>query len=70
MDRKFENAFARQLFIEVSGICNVSKIKRQYISVDYIWNIWQKVYKRNYGCTKYIIFEDDDYDQRIDNNLE
>lgn len=70
MDRRFENPFARQLYIEVSGICDVKKIKREYISVDYIWKIWQKVYKRNFGCTKYYIFGDNGYDQRIDNDME
>lgn len=52
---EFENDFARQLYFEISGIQDMKKIDRQFISVDYIWKVWQKVYKNNYGCTKYVI---------------
>lgn len=52
---KFENAFAKQLYLEISGIQDMKTINRGYISLDYIWKVWQKVYKANYGCTSYII---------------
>lgn len=52
---KFENVFAKQLYLEVSAIQDMTKIDRSYISLSYIWKVWQKVYKGNYGCTRYII---------------
>ena len=52
---KFENDFARQLYFEVSGIQDMKKINRSYISQDYIWKVWQRVYKHNYGCTRYFV---------------
>jgi len=52
---KFENSFAKQLYIEVSGIQDMRSIERSYISQEYIWEVWQKVYKANFGCTKYLL---------------
>ena len=56
---RFESEFARQLYIEVSALADVTKIKRSYISGKYIWKLWQRVYKTNCGCTKYFILPDD-----------
>lgn len=55
MKIQFENAFAKQLYLEISGIANMKKINRSYISTEYIWAVWQKVYKSNFGCTRYIV---------------
>ena len=52
---KFENSFTKQLYIEVSGICNMKPINRSYISQEYMWQVWQDAYKSNFGCTKYIL---------------
>lgn len=52
---KFENSFAKQLYIEISGIQDMKSIDRSYISQEYIWEVWQKVYKANFGCTKYML---------------
>ena len=52
---RFESKFAKQLYIEVSAVCDMKKINRPYISQAYIWRVWQKVYKHNCGCTRYYI---------------
>jgi len=52
---QFENAFAKQLYLEVSGIQDTKSIDKKFISMDYIWDVWQKVYKYNFGCTSYVI---------------
>ncbi len=54
-DIEFETPFARQLYIEVSGIQDMKCITRRYISTEYIWAVWQKVYKNSFGCTSYVI---------------
>lgn len=55
---RFENAFARQLYIEASGIQDIRElIKGSFVSQEDMWEIWQKVYKENYGCTRYILTE-------------
>lgn len=52
---RFENSFAKQLYLEVSGIQDTKKIDKRYISTAYIWEVWQKVYKNSFGCTSYVI---------------
>lgn len=51
----FENSFARQLYLEISGVQDMRSIKKSYITQEYIWGVWQQVYKSNFGCTKYMI---------------
>ncbi|MCR5527445.1 MAG: hypothetical protein K6F39_08715 [Lachnospiraceae bacterium] len=50
---KFESELAHELYIEVSAIADTSKLRRKFITKDYIWKIWQKVYKSRCGCTRY-----------------
>lgn len=52
---RFENAFAKQLYMEISGIQNMKSIDRPYITQEYIWAVWQRVYKNSFGCTSYIL---------------
>ncbi len=52
---RFENAFAKQLYLEISGIQDMKTVDRSYISQEYIWAVWQKVYKNSFGCTSYIV---------------
>ncbi|MBO6137117.1 MAG: hypothetical protein J6O71_00750 [Lachnospiraceae bacterium] len=52
---RFETSFAEQLYIEVSAIQDMKKVNRSYISQDYMWKVWQKVYKNYCGCTRYFI---------------
>lgn len=52
---RFENEFAKQLYLEISGIQNMKSINKSYITLDYIWDAWQQVYKDNYGCTSYVV---------------
>ncbi len=50
---RFENELARQLYMEVSALADVGRIKREYISQEYIWKIWLKVYRSNFGSTRH-----------------
>ncbi|MCR5778723.1 MAG: hypothetical protein K6G84_15090 [Lachnospiraceae bacterium] len=52
---RFESEMAHELYIEVSAIADTSKIRRKYISNNYIWKLWQKVYKSRCGCTRYYL---------------
>lgn len=52
---RFENSLAKKLYLEISGISDVSAINKRYITQEYIWELWQQVYKSNYGCTSYVI---------------
>ncbi len=52
---RFESSLAKQLYLEVSGIQDTKNIDRKFITTDYIWEVWQKVYKYNFGCTAYVI---------------
>ncbi len=58
-DIRFESEFAHKLYIEVSAVADVSQIRRKYISSQYIWKIWQKVYKAHCGCTRHFLLPDD-----------
>ena len=55
MDIRFESEFGKKLYLEVSALADVSRIRRKYISDKYIWKLWQKVYKSNCGCTRYFV---------------
>ncbi len=55
MEREFETELARELFMEVSALIDVTKIKRRYISQKYIWKLWKRVYRENCGITRYVI---------------
>ncbi len=59
MKIRFESGLAKNLYIEVSALADMRKLDRPYISTDYIWKIWQKVYKANCGCTRYILRPED-----------
>ena len=54
MEKEFETELARKLYIEVSAFINVDRIKRRYISQDYIWKLWKKVYREHCGYKRYI----------------
>ena len=56
---RFESDFAHNLYIEVSALRDVSKLRRTYITVDYIWKIWRKVYLKDCGCTRYFLLPDE-----------
>ncbi len=54
MDKiRFESDLTRQLYLEVSALANMKKIDRPYISLNYIWKVWKKVYRSNFGSTKH-----------------
>ncbi len=55
---QFDSPFTKQLYIEISAIQDVSAIDRKYITRDYIWAVWQKIYKENFGCTRYILYNE------------
>lgn len=57
---RFDSPFTKQLYIEISAIWDVSGIRRHYITRDYIWAVWQKIYKENFGCTRYILYNEKD----------
>ncbi|MCR4890836.1 MAG: hypothetical protein K5989_01425 [Lachnospiraceae bacterium] len=59
MKVQFESELAHLLYLEVSSLADVSKIKRTYISNKFIWKLWQRVYKTNCGCTRYYLLPDD-----------
>ncbi len=59
MDMKFESEFAKELYMEVSALIDTTKLRRRYISSQYIWRVWQKVYKANCGCTRYFLLPED-----------
>ncbi|MCR5487818.1 MAG: hypothetical protein K6F35_09875 [Lachnospiraceae bacterium] len=52
---RFDSAFTKQLYIEVSAIQDMSSINRPYIRRDYMWEVWQQVYKSNFGCTRHFL---------------
>ena len=56
---KFDSDFTKQLYTEVSSIQDMRKIDRPYISRKYMWAVWQKVYKANFGCTRHFILPED-----------
>lgn len=51
----FDCAFTKQLYYEISAIQDMRKINRPVMTLDYTWAVWQKIYKGNFGCTKYVI---------------
>ncbi len=52
MEKEFETELARELYYELSALIDVRRIKRRYITLDYIWKIWKRVYKERCGCTR------------------
>ena len=52
-DIKFDSDFTKQLYTEVSAIQDMKKIDRPFISRKYMWAVWQKVYKSQFGCTRH-----------------
>ncbi len=55
MDKEFETELARKLFFELSAIIDVTRIKRRYISQKYIWRLWKRVYRKNFGVTRFFL---------------
>ncbi len=55
MEKEFESELAKTLYIELSALIDVRRIKRRYISLNYIWRLWKKVYKDHCGCTRIFI---------------
>ncbi|MDD3415157.1 MAG: hypothetical protein PHY47_14290 [Lachnospiraceae bacterium] len=53
---EFDSKFTKQLYQEVSAIQDMSKIDRPFMTLEYTWAVWQKIYKGNYGCTSYMIY--------------
>ena len=54
MNMRFESDLAHELYIEVSALIDTDRIKRSYISSDYIWKVWQKVYRMSFGSTRHV----------------
>ncbi len=56
---RFDSAFTKQLYLEVSAIQNMKSINRPFISRSYMWAVWQKVYKANFGCTRHFLLPEE-----------
>lgn len=56
---QFDSPFTKQLYLEISAIQDVSVIDRPYMTRDYIWAVWQKIYKANFGCTRYVLYDNE-----------
>ncbi|MBQ9442735.1 MAG: hypothetical protein K6E90_05935 [Lachnospiraceae bacterium] len=55
MDKiRFESDLAKELYLEVSALADMKKIDRPYISLAYIWKVWQKVYRMSFGSTRHV----------------
>ena len=59
MNVRFESDLAHELYIEVSALVDTDKIRRPYISSEYIWKVWQRVYKSRCGCTRYYLLPEE-----------
>ena len=59
MNVRFESELAHELYLEVSALIDTGKIRKSYISSDYIWKVWQKVYKNHCGCTRYYLLPEE-----------
>ena len=51
---RFESDLAKELYTEVSALADMKKIDRDYISLTYIWKVWQKVYRMSFGSTRHV----------------
>ena len=40
--------------MEVSALADMNKIDRAYITLPYIWKVWQKGYRMSFGSTRHI----------------
>ena len=40
---KFDSELSKELYMEVSALADMKKIDRDYITLPYIWKVWQKV---------------------------
>lgn len=54
-DMKFDSKFTKQLYYEISAIQDMTEIDRPFMTLEYTWAVWQKIYKANFGCTSYIM---------------
>ncbi len=52
---RFESDLARQLYTETTALARLDNLKRDYISQDFIWKLWQKTYKTNCGCKRFYL---------------
>jgi ribosome-associated toxin RatA of RatAB toxin-antitoxin module len=52
---EFECSFTKQLYYEISAIQDMKSIDRPFMTLEYTWAVWQKVYKGNFGCTSYLL---------------
>ena len=51
---KFDSDLSKELYMEVSALADMNKIERAYITLPYIWKVWQKVYRMSFGSTRHI----------------
>ena len=51
---RFDSELTKQLYTEVSALADTKKIDREYITRPYIWKIWKKVYRSNFGSTRHV----------------
>ncbi len=51
---RFESDLAKELYLEVSALADTKKIDKPYISTRYMWKIWKKVYRSNFGSTRHL----------------
>ncbi|MCR5748530.1 MAG: hypothetical protein K6G03_12550 [Lachnospiraceae bacterium] len=60
---RFDSEFTKQLYTEVSALADMNKLKKDYITLPYMWKLWKKVYRSNFGSTRHVfmpgeLFED------------
>ncbi|MBQ8955373.1 MAG: hypothetical protein IJ075_00205 [Lachnospiraceae bacterium] len=51
---KFDSDLSKELYMEVSALADMKKIDRAYITLPYIWKVWQKVYRMSFGSTRHV----------------
>lgn len=51
---KFDSDLSKELYMEVSALADMKKIDRPYITLPYIWKVWQKVYRMSFGSTRHV----------------
>lgn len=50
----FESDLAKELYMEVSALADMKTVDRPYITLSYIWKVWQKVYRMSFGSTRHV----------------
>jgi hypothetical protein len=51
---RFDSELTKELYTEVSALADTKKIDREYITLPYMWKIWKKVYRSNFGSTRHV----------------